>query len=213
MLTFMMLSKTSLRVGFALMVTALFACESTVDTEEPEDDDGGTTSATTSGGPTTSAGTTTGPTSSSSSSGQTTGAGGGDGGAGQGGEGEGGRGAMICAAMEQLTLSNPLVFSAGNDDVWDAGEQANLKVTMTNQSFSDNFWYPGVAVTTDNPLVTVGDNTLFGIFGASSTDIDLVGQADPSVPSGTEVELTFVVTSLNEPCEGLATTTLVVTIE
>ena len=211
----MMLSKTSLRVGFALLTAALFACESTVDTEEPEDDDGGTTAATTSGGPTTSVGTTTGQTSSStsSSSGQTTGAGGGDGGAGQGGEGEGGRATMICAAMEQLTLGNAFVFEAGGDQIWEPGEQASIRVTMTNQSFADNFWYPGVAVTTDNPLVTVGGNTLFGIFGASSTEIDVVGQADDSIAPGTEVELTFVVTSLNEPCEDLATTTLTVTIE
>lgn len=207
-----MLSKLSFSMGFGLVAAALLACESTVDTEEPEDDDGGTTSAVTSGGATTSSNTTTGQSSTTSSSGQTTGAGG-DGGAGQGGEGEGGRGTMICAAMEQLTLSDAVVWDAGGDEVWEPGEQASLQVTMTNLSFADNFWYPGVEVTTDNPLVTVGGNTLFGIFGASSTQIDLVGQADPSVVPGTEVELTFVVTSLNEPCEGLATTTLTVTIE
>ncbi|NUO52269.1 MAG: hypothetical protein HOV80_25730 [Polyangiaceae bacterium] len=210
----MMLSKFSFSMGFGLVAAALLACESTVDTSEPEDDDdGGTTSAVTSGGATTSGNTTTGQSGTSSSSAQTTGAGGGDGGAGQGGEGEGGRAEMICAAMELLTLSDPVVWEAGGDEVWEAGEQASIRVTMTNQSFGDNFWYPGVAVTTDNPLVTVSGNTLFGIFGASSTEIDLVGQADPSVPPGTEVELTFVVTSLNQPCEDLATTTLTVTIE
>lgn len=213
MLGIMMLSKLSFSMGFGLVAAALSACESTVETEEPVDDGWTTTSAVTSGGPTTSGPTsgqsTTGSGNTGSSSGQTTGSGG----AGQGGEGEGGRGAMICAAMEQLTLGDAVLWDAGGDEVWEAGEEASLQITMTNLSFSDNLWYPGVAVTTDNPLVTVGANTLFGISGASSTPIDLVGHADPGVVPGTEVELTFVVTSLNQDCQGLATTTLTVTIE
>jgi hypothetical protein len=212
MLSFMMLSKLSLSVGFGLLAVALAACDSTVETDEAEDGGGGTTSATTSGGPTTTAGTTTGSSTTGSSSGQTTGAGG-DGGSGQGGEGEGGRAAQICAAMEEITLGGAFIFDAGGDAVWEAGEQASLRVTMTNLSPNDNTWYPGVNVTTDNPMVSVLGNTLFAILGSSSTEVEVVGQADPSVPPGTEVELTFHANALNHDCEGLATTTLVVTIE
>jgi hypothetical protein len=112
--------------------------------------------------------------------------------------------------MALLTLSDAQLLDAGGDLVWSPGEQATFQVTMTNLSFEDNFDYPGVAATADHPGVGVGENTLFG---AESVPVTVVLPAAPDVPAGTDVEITFTVTALNQPCEGLATTGLTLTIE
>lgn len=196
--------------AFALLVGLTPACGSNVDVEDggggPEGGGDAATSASTSVSTTASTASTASTTSTATSSSTGGGGGGGEG-------GQGGGVSAICEKMALLTLSDAQLLEAGGDLVWSPGEQATFQVTMTNRSFEDNFDYPGVAATTDHPGVGVGENTLFGIFGADSVPVTVVLPAAPDVPSGTDVEITFTVTALNQPCEGLASTAGSVTIE
>lgn len=120
----------------------------------------------------------------------------------QGGSGEGGA-APVCAAMNEIVLSNPTFVEAGGNSDWSAGETASLRVTMTNESAEDNFYYPGVEISADIEGFVSSGNTLFGIFGSESTEIDFSVQAPEGIATGTSFTLTIQVTSLNEECPGL----------
>lgn len=138
------------------------------------------------------------------------------GGAGEGGIGEGGGGgggSQACAAMSQISLSNPVLLEAGGDSVWSAGESASLRVTMTNESAEDNFFYPGIAVSADVEGFESSGNTLFGIFGSESTAIDFAVQAPLEVAAGTAVTLTIQATTLEARCADLDAVELTITID
>lgn len=138
------------------------------------------------------------------------------GGAGQGGAGQGGEGGApseVCAAMQLITLSAPELIEAGGDQVWSPGETAVLRVALTNESVNDNFHYPGVAISSELAGITPGDNTLFGIFGSSTTELDVWVSADAALAAGTEVVLDVAVTTLSDECSDLNGLTAAFTLE
>lgn len=189
----------SFGIGLALFVCA---CEVDVVVE-----DGTTSSAT---------GTSTSKASSSSSSSASTGTTntssssvGGSGGSTSTGVG----GADTCDKMKSILLSNVVLLDAGGDGVWSPGEVASMLVTMTNDSFADNFDYPGFSVSADVAGVTSTGNTLFGIFGGSSTDVAFQVASDATTPAGTDVKLTLAVTTLNTQCSDLDTLEATFTLE
>lgn len=137
----------------------------------------------------------------------------GEGGMAEGGNAEGGASSVTCAAMAEIVLSNPTFVEAGGDSVWSASELAALRVTMTNESAEDNFFYPGIAVTADREGFVSNGNSLFGIFGSDSMDLDFSVQAPDSVEPGTIVTLTIQATTLNEKCPGLDTVELELTLD
>ena len=89
-------------------------------------------------------------------------------------------------------LANPQILDAGEDSIWDAGENASITVELIN-SGSANFWnYPGATISTDSPYVTIlsdeNQNTLYGIAANDSEIGTFLVQADASAPLGTEVD-------------------------
>ena len=115
--------------------------------------------------------------------------------------------------MEQVAISGPELVDAGGDLVWSPGETATFSVTLTNEAAVDNFNYPGAVVTSAEPGITGGNNTLFGIFAGEATELTVTATAALAVASGTEVELVFDVTTLSKGCGELASVGLTVTIE
>jgi hypothetical protein len=200
------------KLGAGLVVTfAAIACSGNVDEvdgDETAPDDGGEGGAgaapATSTSGATSNNATSGGTNTSGSSVST--------GGGEGGGGEGGGPSEVCAAMQLVGIGDPVLIDAGGDAIWSPGESAHLQVTLTNLSFADNFFYPGVAVIPNVFAVAGGENTLFGIPATESVVVDVSASADPSASPGTEVTLDFVVTTLNEPCADLAYTQLTLTL-
>ncbi len=126
--------------------------------------------------------------------------------------GAGGGASEVCAAMALVTIGTPVLVDAGGDTVWSPGETAFYRVPLTNGG-ADNFFYPGVAVSSDVAAVTSSGNTLFGLFAGQTTELDISVLADASVPIGTEVGLTFTVNSINEACAGLEEAVVNATLE
>lgn len=126
--------------------------------------------------------------------------------------GAGGGVSEVCAAMALVTIGTPVLVDAGGDTVWSPGETAFYRVPLTNGG-ADNFFYPGVAVSSDVAAVTSSGNTLFGLFAGQTTELDISVSADASVPIGTEVGLTFTVNSINEACAGLEEAVVSATLE
>ncbi|MFO0553512.1 MAG: hypothetical protein U0271_34335 [Polyangiaceae bacterium] len=125
------------------------------------------------------------------------------GGADVGGSGAGGgQPSEVCTSLKSITISNVEFVGAAGDQVWAPGETAEFNVTLTN-SGADNFNYPGVGVTADEPGFSSTGNTLFGIFANQSTVVPVSVIADPTVTSGTMVTLTMTVNTINEQCAGL----------
>lgn len=104
--------------------------------------------------------------------------------------------------MALVTLGAPQLVEAGGDAVWSPGETATIRVLLTNEGV-DNFFYPGVAVTSDVAGVTSSGNTLFGLFQGQAVELDVQAQADAGLAAGTAVNLTLTVSTLNETCQGL----------
>ncbi len=96
-----------------------------------------------------------------------------------------------CEGLAPLVLSDPAV-SPG----WGPGEAGSVFITLTNTSSMD-LQYPGVSVSADNALITpdAATNTFFVLFADTGMPIDVLFNADPSIPSGTKV--TFTATAMD----------------
>lgn len=171
----------------------LAACDGDVLIEDGDSSSGASMTTSSSGTPTTSSSTTGATTTSSTGSGPSS----------SSSTGAGGAPNATCEKMKSITLSNVVLIDAGGDGVWSPGEDANLQVTMTNGAPEDNFDYPGFSVTSDVGGVTSTGNTLFGIFGSESTDVQFSATSDATTPKGTKVTLTLQVTTLNMACPDL----------
>lgn len=102
--------------------------------------------------------------------------------------GEGGAPSEGCEALSVIALSDPFVMDNGVDAKWSPGESVSLAVTLTNTSDMDA-QYPGIVVTTTEPLVTPpsATNTFFVLFANDSQPLPVGFQADPAIPTGTFV--------------------------
>lgn len=133
------------------------------------------------------------------------------GGGGAGAGGEGGRISNVCAGMQLVTVSNP-VLEAGGDDTWSPGEVATLTVTLTSPA--DNVDYPGIVVShaTNGVTPNPAENWLFGLIAGEPTPIGVDFVAGASVPP-TTVVFDVQVATLNERCAGLDSLTFEVEIK
>lgn len=185
--------------SFLVLLGALSfaACDGDVVVEDGDTSSGASMTSSTGGTPTSSSST------SSSATGSNTTTSTGSGPSSSSSTGAGGAPNETCEKMKSITLSNVVLVDAGGDDVWSPGEDANLQVTMTNGSPDDNFDYPGFSVTSDVGGVTSTGNTLFGIFGSESTDVQFFATSDATTPKGTKVTLTLQVTTLAMACPDL----------
>jgi hypothetical protein len=186
----------------------LVACGGSVDDDGENPAAGGTGGAVSTGGSGGSTGGSGGATT-GGSGGATTGGSGGVATGGTGGTPEcfpaaGGTGGFVeptCEDLGGLTVSDPEIIESDGDGVVSPGETLLLRVSLNEVAGVEMMYYPGVIFTTDNPLAKAGnEGWLYGIFACTSMQIDSSFVLDPSIPSGTVVNVTAHVAMLHEDC-------------
>jgi hypothetical protein len=159
--------------------------------------------------------TTSGVTASSGASGATSGSGGGSTGSssGAGAGGQGGAVSEVCASLQDVTVSNPVLHDSDDDGIWTPGELVTLTVTLTSPF--DNTNYPGVSVSHGVSQVTPdpANNWLFGLLANEPAPIEVSFEASAATPAGTAVTFTVDVVTINERCAGLDSLTFLATVE
>lgn len=121
-----------------------------------------------------------------------------------------------CAQKAALSLSAPVVVDESGDGTWSPGENASVRVTMTNTATTDDYEYPSVTFTSNHPGVTTGmpQDSLFGIVAGTSHSMQATFHVDAGVPAGTVVTLTATVSPLGElMCPSWNTLSFDVTVE
>lgn len=112
-----------------------------------------------------------------------------------------------CVMTRQLQLSAPLVTDADGDGRVEPGEDLTLTVTLNNPGPLDHNWYPGVAMVSNDPGITVlgfGD-WLYALLAHTSASLSTRFHVDSSLPPGTVARFVLSAAALNVHCRGVAT--------
>lgn len=117
--------------------------------------------------------------------------------------------------QDHLALEVSALSVSTEGPSWDAGESVTVNVSLFNPAAVDNTSYPSVFVEADVDGVAtqLPIFTWFAIFAGQTHEASLVFTSAASIRSGTEVEFTAYVATLEDACPGIGTISATATVQ
>ncbi|MEZ4222113.1 MAG: hypothetical protein R3B13_14355 [Polyangiaceae bacterium] len=125
------------------------------------------------------------------------------------GEGWGHTVEPTCAELDVMAVSSTQLSDDSGDGSVAPGESFHWDVVLAEVAGEGFGLYPGVKFESDNPAVTIAEDTWFyGIFACDSYATGGSGKVGANVAPGTVVKLTARVAMLNQDCSAAPSTSL-----